>query len=350
MRDRLHMLSAATLVVGVSATVALVPLAISGAGSSRLAQPPGARTLVSSSVNIRAFALDGHVLGWVTEDYNSGATTLHLRALDTGRTVAIERIVAGSAQGDGLTSRLALADGRALWQAANDWSNQQYGIFTRTASIDDPIVHNLPCCDLYVDESRRNFPTFPLAGRGSALVYYAQRDGGAPPDHAVYRVVGRRAMKLFNVENPTYLAVDGERVAVVWGTTRKGQLRTLGGKIVAEFTLERRPRAIALSQSRLAVLTHGGRVELFSAASGSLLGSRQVPWKVAPMLVANDRWLVYAAGRAITGFDLKTGTSHLLAHAARKPFDLTVSGERVAWAEHVVGDGTRIRLALLPRS
>ena len=68
------------------------------------------------------------------------------------------------------------------------------------------------------------------------------------------------------------------------------------------------------------------------------------------MLVGNDRWLVYAAGRAITGFDLKTGTSHLLAHAARRPFDLTVSGQRVAWVEHVIGDGARIRLALLPRS
>ena len=139
----------------------------------------------------------------------TSATTLNLRALDTGRTVVIKRIIAGSAQGDSLMSPLVLAGGRALWQAADHWSNQQFGFFLRTASINDPVVRELPCCNLYVDESRRNFPVFPMAGRGSMLVYYAHNDGGAPEERAVYRVLGRRAARLFGVETPSYLAVGG---------------------------------------------------------------------------------------------------------------------------------------------
>jgi hypothetical protein len=113
------------------------------------------------------------------------------------------------------------------------------------------------------------------------------------------------------------------------GRLSQAELRSLEGKIVRAFKLERRPRAIACSRSRLAVLTHGGRVELFSSASGSALGSRSVPSRVAPMLAASDQWLVYAVGRAITGFNFKTGTSRVLAYARRRPFDLSVSERRV---------------------
>jgi hypothetical protein len=219
----------------------------------------------------------------------------------------------------------------------------------RTASIDDPFVHTLPCCDLYVDESRVNFPDFPMAGRGSVLVYYARADcGGGCEIRAVYRVVGRRAIKLFDAENPSFLAVNRKRIAVAWSKSRRVELRTLGGSVVSAFELDRRPTAIALSRERLAVLMTGGRVELFSATSGSSEGARTVPWRVGPMLAASGRWLVYAVGRIITSVDLETGQSHVLAHAANRPRDLTISGRRVSWREYVADQGSRILVAVLP--
>lgn len=299
------------------------------------------KTLVATASAISTFAQDGGHVAWVTTD-----NTLHIRALESGRTVIVKSISGGSDQGDFVFPDIALAKGRALWKAENHWSNQQYGIFVRTASIDNPRVYTLPCCDRYVEETAAHLPVFPVAGSGRMLVYYSHRDMDGFSDRSVQRVVGARTQKAFDVESPSYLAVDSGRIAVVWAGTRTGELRSADGTLLASFKTQRRPRAIALSGSLIAVLT-GRQIELFTVPLGASRGVVPVPWSTAPMLAASDPWVVFAVGRAVHGIDVRTQESRLLARASKRPFRLSVSARRVAWAENL-SDGGRIRTFVLP--
>jgi hypothetical protein len=49
---------------------------------------------------------------------------------------------------------------------------------------------------------------------------------------------------------------------------------------------------------------------------------------------------VYHVGRAVRLLDVARGRSTQLAVAAAIPFDLSIEGRRVVWAENVAGRGT----------
>ena len=182
-------------------------------------------TLASSSSAIAAFAQDQPHIAWIVEGGRCGHR-LRLRELSSGRTRTIDGVGCSGEDREGLWGdRLALASGRALWSADAHGSNQQMGIRYQTASLANPRIRTLTCCDLYIDESHNDIPEFPVAGQGSLLLYYSHWDGtDGGHQRAVRRVVAGDARRLFEVERPLDLAVDRGRIALTTlGELRRGE-------------------------------------------------------------------------------------------------------------------------------
>jgi len=130
-----------------------------------------------------------------------------------------------------------------------------------------------------------------------------------------------------------------------------GQLRRPGGSRIVKYGSDGVPTAVALFGPIVAVLTvlgNGGkRISVFNARTGALRRSFDVPSAAAPDLGLNRRWVVFSVGRAIRAIDLATNAGRILARVRANPFDLSISGRRVAWAENRHGRGT-VRAIMLP--
>lgn len=176
------------------------------------------RILVASASEIDAFAEDGGDIAWITRGGRCG-DRLHIRA--NGRTRTINRIACtdNPDQSELLTGELAFANGRALWNVGCGFSNSVTDYCLRTASFADPKVREVPCC--VMDGGLEYGPTYlPLAGRGRTLVYYSHWDAMFSPnsvssERAIRQVVGSRTRKLFHIDRPLDLSVDGGRIAAV---------------------------------------------------------------------------------------------------------------------------------------
>jgi hypothetical protein len=205
------------------ATGFLIALAFvfAGSGSGAISSP--VRTLITTSSEIDAFAADGEDLAWITRRGRCGPA-LHIRPRGAQRPVTIQRVVCHpNKEQAGLTGDLALARGRALWSIVTDFSHQAFGISMRTASVSNPHVTALPCCDLEYAESPDELPSWALAGRGSMLVYYSHSGlFDRTTDGAVMRVRGRKSSKLFGAHLPVDLAVDKGRIALVRSELKRG--------------------------------------------------------------------------------------------------------------------------------
>jgi Tol biopolymer transport system component len=141
------------------------------------------------------------------------------------------------------------------------------------------------------------------------------------------------------------------RVPAAWATP--GEVRSAAGRLIASFEAPGATGGVALTGTRVAVLTRdlegGGHLTLFSAPSGKLLATVAVPGAKPVMAGANARWVVYTTGtRTIRAVDLRTLRTTTLAVARRAPLGLSVSGRRVAWAENVAGGGRVVALSLAP--
>jgi TolB protein len=180
------------------------------------------QTLVLTSDEIEGFAQDGRHIAWITRGGRCG-NRLSIRALGARRTVTVNGIACtDNPDQRGFAGELAVANGRALWNVVHDFSNQQFGVLNRTASIREPRVRTLPCCHGYHDGDP---PRLPLAGKGKMLVYYSHTDsidGRGADERAVRSVLPRGTQKLFAVDQPRDLAVDGGRIAVVRNELRRG--------------------------------------------------------------------------------------------------------------------------------
>ena len=111
-------------------------------------------------------------------------------------------------------------------------------------------------------------------------------------------------------------------------------------------------RALALSADALAVLVqaapHGQqRIERYAIPDGTLLTSTQVRPRGVHALDIAGKWIVYSAFHRIKLID-PLGHKQLLVRPAHRPIDVSIEGNRVAWAEN--GSGRhRIRAASVPQ-
>ena len=107
-------------------------------------------------------------------------------------------------------------------------------------------------------------------------------------------------------------------------------------------------RALALSADALAVLVDGvgQRIERYSIPDGTKIASTQVRPRGILALDIAGKWIVYSAFHGIKLID-PLGHKQVLVWAEHRPIDVSIEGNRVAWAEN--GSGRhRIRAASVP--
>ena len=121
------------------------------------------------------------------------------------------------------------------------------------------------------------------------------------------------------------------------------------GTRVASFTPTGMPLAVGLSGNTLALVGRkDGRLVLTwdDIVSGRQLGSLRLPAGAATQISVGARDIVFRVGRSIRIVDIATKRQRVLAKAAATPIGLSVTGDRVAWAENIHGRG-RIRAVTL---
>lgn len=180
----------------------------------------------------------------------------------------------------------------------------------------------------------------------------------------VYRIVGRKTPELVPGATPALaVATSDDAVAyvqAVGASTTDGhplasaqkpiEVRNVKtGALEASVTPDGTPVAIGLSGTTLALIGRtGGRLVLtwHDISSSRLLGSLRLPVGAATQVSVGDRDIVFRVGRSIRAVDIETKHVRVIARAAATPVGLSVSGDRVAWAENVHGRG-RIRAITL---
>jgi hypothetical protein len=112
------------------------------------------------------------------------------------------------------------------------------------------------------------------------------------------------------------------------------------------LALDLRPRgevmAVALSETIVAALVREGgvqRLEAYDLQTGARRSSVRVGAKAAPELSAAGTAVLYHERKVIRILRAGEQTTRLVAKAAGEPFDLSIEGGRVAWAENSDGEG-----------
>jgi hypothetical protein len=138
------------------------------------------------------------------------------------------------------------------------------------------------------------------------------------------------------------------------GWASPAEVGDAGGRLVSRFELPGAAFDAALGAQNSALGDFTGprttSVELFDTATGSPRGSLVLTENsFMPQLVGiSGRWLVFHVDRTISGLDLTSSKRTTFAVAGTSPIGLSLSGNRLAWAENPRGHG-RIVAVTLPR-
>ena len=179
----------------------------------------------------------------------------------------------------------------------------------------------------------------------------------------VYRIVGRTPPLRVGTSPSVGVAAFGDEFATVRAVgTATADGRPLAsasvpvevrnsstGDLVTTVTPTSAPVAIALSGSALALLGRSGNrlvLDWYDLTTGTPLGSLHLPKGAASTISIGDRVIVFRVGRSIRTVNIATEHVATVAKAASTPVGLSISGERIAWAENVDGRG-RIRAVTL---
>ena len=120
------------------------------------------------------------------------------------------------------------ADGRVLWQAADE-GNTYVAIGLLTSALRDPRTRRVAGSYFQKEESDPDWVDpnpLPMAGEGKAILYYTRCDsselcaGSSRRQSAIYRLAGRRSTRLAKAAIPVGFAVNGRRFAVVTNSLR----------------------------------------------------------------------------------------------------------------------------------
>ena len=166
----------------------------------------------------------------------------------------------------------------------------------------------------------------------------------------VKRVAGNKAVSIPGAPPSMAIAASSGRLAIVPADLRWGHefhARVNGPVEIRDANtgrLSRRiqPRgeveAVALSEAVVAVLVRQGptlRLEVYDVRTGTRRSSVPVGAKAGPDLDAAGTVAVYSDQKAIRVLQAGKQTTSLVAIATSEPFDLSIEGSRIAWAENL---------------
>jgi hypothetical protein len=304
-----------------------------------IASPPHLVTTVPGLVH--AVRLEGATIGW------THGSCYAITVLLAGRFVRL-----GEASATGCTNETPPffavgSSGDAIW-VAKEFGNIAYQ-YVNTPTYYEEI--DADAGDPYGDN------VTGVAATGSTVVFSVLRvdaslgctDSGlsgpcianVSPNSYVARVVGRKRIKLAGIPPP--LAITGRegRLAVVVAATdlvgehvvQSGDVDVLtlpGGRKLGGVHVDGPIDAVAVSRDVLAVRS-GATLYRFGV-QGRLFGETAIPTGVSSLSASGTR-IVFAAGRVIRLLDARTGHARIIAVAQAPPLGVSISGNRIVWAE-----------------
>lgn len=358
-----------------AAALGLLSLAASGSPAD------GVQTLYRSETGpITAFAQNGSAVAWFAPG-RGRCNAVHVLSL-SGVSVKVTLPAPGTSNvtcrwdvGDGPV-RLALADSSGDVSAL--WILHEHGPvdfdYVVGADAHEPLERRF----YQLAHTRRGAGLWlgGIAGDGQTLVYsvatvaYVDQlsclSGGSCRlrllGGGIRRVVGRSNPLLPGTGAALDVAVGGGRLAYIpaAGVGKDGrpvasaskpvEVRdATTGALVSQIRPRGVPLGLALSPTLVAVLARrAGHLSLtwYDPGDGAALGSIAAPPGTSPQIAAADRLVVYRIGRVVRGVEVATGTVRTLVTTAATPIDLSLDGDRLAWAENLHGKG-RIRVLVL---
>jgi hypothetical protein len=347
------------------ATAGLLVLA-----GSALAGRPTAHTLRKSTGGpIEAVAENNRLVTWLTSDAGSG-TCNEVHVLSPGKK---DRILP-QPESDSMTCRWSLSDGQPQLAVASGMSTALWTLHETQASSFDQVIA-APFGGGERKLVRLAHATNGIgdwlggvAGAGRILAFswvdveYVDPElclSGGPckekiADGGIKLVTRNKVTPLPGAKPALQLAAAAGRIAYIPAVTVKSGRPSANtdssvyiadaasGDQLGQVFVHGIPTAIALSSHVLAVLTMSGprdRISWYSSDDGTKLGSVLVSARAAPQLAANDRLIVYRAGRILRGVSTRNGRSAKLVNTARTSVGLELARNRLIWADDHNGTG-----------
>jgi hypothetical protein len=333
--------------------------------------PPPPTTLVRTRAPIDGIAADGARIAWAGAFRSARCPHVRLFRVVTRRHVLIGPEDGHPSCSEVTLERLyefviALGGERAVWGGFSPSGNNAEG----TVLTGTPRERVAYLTDLFeLSKELHLYGDFitGAAGDGRTLVYATVHvdvvDAACfqlphqPPCRyevthgAVQRVVGRTRSPLAGAPASMGLAVAGNRVALIPAdlseTTTPEPHSVAGGpveirnatsgQLVASFSPAGTVEAVALTARAAAVLVSdasGKRIERYDAVTGDFIASTPVDRAAAPEIDMAGRWIVYRSRRTIHVLDASAGRDSVVAGTRSWPFDVSIEGRRVIWAEN----------------
>lgn len=338
-----------------------------------VATPAGAATvtLVHSSAAIGRFAADGHVITWGTKTRPAGnffrPQWVYIRDLNRGRQ---SRFVEQTSLGP---TNLAVGGQRIVW---TDVVDDGPTVLMFTAELGG-VAHEYPGAygSVFAGGGLPIRVITQMAGDGTRLGFawyqwdYRDPDPcinppGSPPPGACDEVVQKGGVRLIegprrpsipNVPPAWRLAVAGDRIAfvpLVAGQKRKIHPSTVQIRSAATGTLlataswsAGRPRAIAITRRRLAVLINQGgamRIAIFSTATGNQLANYPVSSTTGASLQMSSAGVMFQTNIShpqLRLLDPTTAARRTIANLRRSPVAFSLQGTHARWAINLRSGG-----------
>jgi hypothetical protein len=317
--------------------------------------------LATGRGTVYGIAQDGGRVAWATQH----AVRIRRIGARRGAWFPVDKFALDCCEG------LALAGGRALWAASAAGNDIVEDV--STGSVDDPRQH-------FVREAEAGSTTGGgtllggMAGDGRTLVFsvvngvvvnepcddpsctFGYRGGG------IWRMVGRRAVRIGRIPGTPWLAAAGSRIATVtpsrgpFAPTRLVQVRQASnGDVISMFAASAPVRRIALTPRLVAVVVADDpkgalALEWFDPDTGARLGSRGLPASLrrSPVLSASGSRILFAESNDVELLDTRTNTARRLFRIGLADAPPVLDGNRVVWA-HNVADLFEIRELVLGR-
>lgn len=344
----------------IAALLLVLLVAAPAAGTS--APKTALKVLVRTKAPIAAFAQNGGSVAWGVEHAKGCKAALHVRVLATGK----ERVVFAPRCYDYpfyQPQLVGLAGGRALWLAGNIVSHWGDDTYLLVAAAGATRAHQLA----YVPQQFGGGEwVTAIVSDGTTLAYGFVNSGcnenegscdSYPITGAAFMLAGTTRRAVPQSGPPLDIAVSGSRIALLPGPqsgTAADQwsvpptddpliVRNLatGSLVVTIPPAGGSFHEVALSGTTVASFvtrSDGLRLERYDASSGQLIDSTLVPANSSDLSLAGGR-AVFQSGRKIELIAAGSTTVTTLAVAAADPIALSVSGNRVAWAENSRGAG-----------
>jgi hypothetical protein len=343
------------------ATLLLVVLiAAPAAGSS--ATRTGVKVLVSTKTPIAAFAQNGGSVAWGVEHARGCKAALHIRVLATRK----ERVVFAPRCYDYpfyQPQLVGLAGGRTLWLAGDIVSHWGDDTYLLVAGAGATRAHRFA----YVpQQSGGGEWVTAIVSDGTTLDYGFVNSGcnlnegscdSYPITGAAFALTGTTRRAVPQSGPALDIAVSHNRIALLpaslsgtaadqWSTPPADDPLVVRSLATGSLVVQIPPAGgsfheVALSGNTVASFvtrSDGLHLERYDASNGQLIDSTLVPASSSNLSLAGGR-AVFQSGRKIELIAAGSTTVTTLAVAAADPIALSVSGNRVAWAENSRGAG-----------